>query len=51
MAKMATMINGQLILEEEYDENYQPTERGKLQRRIKFTLKSFFYFFLFLIII
>lgn len=26
---MATMINGQLILEEEYDENYQPTEQGK----------------------
>ncbi|PFX32468.1 Centrosomal protein of 164 kDa [Stylophora pistillata] len=24
---MATMINGQLILEEEYDENYQPTEQ------------------------
>lgn len=38
---MATMINGQLILEEEYDENYQPTEQGKIfekknvQRRIK----------------
>lgn len=27
---MSTMINGQLILEEEYDENYQPTEQGKL---------------------
>ena len=27
---MATMINGQLILEEEYDENYQPTEQGEL---------------------
>lgn len=26
---MATMINGQLILEEEYDENYQPTEQGE----------------------
>lgn len=26
---MSTMINGQLILEEEYDENYQPTEQGK----------------------
>ena len=25
---MTTMINGQLILEEEYDENYQPTEQG-----------------------
>ena len=25
---MTTMINGQLILEEEYDENYQPTEEG-----------------------
>lgn len=24
---MATLINGQLILEEEYDENYQPTEQ------------------------
>lgn len=24
---MSTMINGQLILEEEYDENYQPTEQ------------------------
>ena len=32
MAKMATMINGQLILEEEYDENYQPTEHGKLKK-------------------
>ena len=38
---MATMINGQLILEEEYDENYQPTEQGEIfekeivQRRIK----------------
>jgi len=31
MAKMATMINGQLILEEEYDENYQPTEREVLE--------------------
>lgn len=28
---MSTMINGQLILEEEYDENYQPTEQGKLK--------------------
>lgn len=28
---MATMINGQLILEEEYDENYLPTEQGKLK--------------------
>ena len=27
---MATMINGQLILEEEYDENYQPTEQGEI---------------------
>ena len=26
---MSHMINGQLILEEEYDENYQPTEQGK----------------------
>ena len=25
---MANIINGQLILEEEYDENYQPTEQG-----------------------
>ena len=24
------MINGQLILEEEYDENYQPTEQGEI---------------------
>lgn len=29
---MSTMINGQLILEEEYDENYQPTEQGKLKK-------------------
>lgn len=28
---MSTMINGQLILEEEYDENYQPTEQGELK--------------------
>lgn len=27
---MATMINGQLILEEEYDESYQPTEKGEI---------------------
>ena len=26
---MATMINGQLVLEEEYDSNYQPTEQGR----------------------
>ena len=38
---MATMRNRQLILEEEYDENYQPTETGeifekkKVQCRIK----------------
>ena len=25
---MANVVNGQLILEEEYDENYQPTEQG-----------------------
>ena len=25
---MANIINGQLILEEEYDENYKPTEQG-----------------------
>ena len=35
------MINGQLILEEEYDENYQPTEQGelksKLTRRVLFS--------------
>ena len=38
---MSTMINGQLILEEEYDENYQPTEQGelksKLTRRVLFS--------------
>lgn len=32
---MATMINGQLILEEEYDENYQPTEQGKIFEKNK----------------
>lgn len=32
---MATMINGQLILEEEYDENYQPTEQGKIFEKKK----------------
>ena len=27
---MATMINGQLLLEEEFDEDYQPTEKGEM---------------------
>ena len=27
---MATMINGQLILDKEYDENYQPTQKGEI---------------------
>jgi hypothetical protein len=25
---MVTVINNQIILEEEYDENYEPTEEG-----------------------
>lgn len=32
---MATMINGQLILEEEYDESYQPTEQGEIFEKKK----------------
>ena len=35
---MATMINGQLILEEEYDENYQPTETGEIFEKKKFNV-------------
>lgn len=35
---MATMINGQLILEEEYDENYQPTEQGKIFEKKMFNV-------------
>jgi hypothetical protein len=27
---MVTVINNQIILEEEYDENYKPTEEGTL---------------------
>ena len=27
---MATVINNQVILEEEYDENYEPTEEGMI---------------------
>jgi hypothetical protein len=27
---MVTVINNQVILEEEYDENYEPTEEGIL---------------------
>jgi hypothetical protein len=27
---MVTVINNQVILEEEYDENYEPTEEGTL---------------------
>ena len=35
---MATMINGQLILEEEYDENYQPTEQGEIFEKKMFNV-------------
>ena len=35
---MATMINGQLILEEEYDENYQPTETGEIFEKKMFNV-------------
>ena len=38
---MATMINGQLILEEEYDENYQPSERGELLKMMNFNVGLF----------